>query len=153
MDENMTVNQQPSIFRQLLSAVVPMLLVAMSYIDPGKWATAVEGGARYESNIILLMLVFNLAAILCQYLSARIVVVTEKDLAQLKRRQLECLQGYEIGAFFGFTLFFNIGFVLALNFLKPPSSRAIFSSEKLSPVQRNEEFTDNHAEEKSSNRG
>ncbi|KAK1392665.1 ethylene-insensitive protein 2 [Heracleum sosnowskyi] len=74
---------EPSIFRRLLSAVVPMLLVAMSYIDPGKWAAAVEGGARYESNIILLMLVFNLAAILCQYLSARIAVVTEKDLAQI----------------------------------------------------------------------
>ncbi|KAK1353402.1 hypothetical protein POM88_052537 [Heracleum sosnowskyi] len=56
-----------------------------------------------------------------------------------------------VGAFFGFTLLFNIGFVLALSFLKPPGSRAIFSS--LSPVQRNEEFTDNHAEEKSSKRG
>lgn len=83
MDETMTVNHQLSIFRRLLSAVVPMLLVAMSYIDPGKWAAAVEGGARYESNIVLLILVFNLAAILCQYLSARIAVVTDKDLAQV----------------------------------------------------------------------
>ncbi|XP_017241595.1 ethylene-insensitive protein 2.2 isoform X2 [Daucus carota subsp. sativus] len=83
MDETMTVNHQLSIFRRLLSAVVPMLLVAMSYIDPGKWAAAVEGGARYESNIVLLILVFNLAAILCQYLSARIAVVTDKDLAQI----------------------------------------------------------------------
>lgn len=79
----MTVNHQPSIFRRLLSAVVPMLLVAMSYIDPGKWVAVVEGGARYECNIVLLMLVCNLAAILCQYLSARIAVVTEKDLAQI----------------------------------------------------------------------
>lgn len=79
----MTVNQQPSIFRRLLSAVVPMLLVGMSYIDPGKWAAVVEGGARFEFNIVLLMLVFNLAAILCQYLSARIAVVTEKDLAEV----------------------------------------------------------------------
>ncbi|KAL8094750.1 hypothetical protein AgCh_036317 [Apium graveolens] len=83
MDETITANNQPSIFQRPLSAVVPMLLVAISYIDPGKWVAAVDGGARYECNTVLVMLVLNLAAILCQYLSARIAVVTGKDLAQI----------------------------------------------------------------------
>ncbi|KAK1389519.1 ethylene-insensitive protein 2 [Heracleum sosnowskyi] len=83
MDETITTNNQPSIFQRPLSAILPMLLVAISYIDPGKWVAAVDGGARYECNTVLVMLVFNLAAILCQYLSARIAVVTEKDLAQI----------------------------------------------------------------------
>lgn len=83
MDETIAANYQQSIFQRLLSAIVPILLVAISYVDPGKWAATVEGGARYECNTVLLMLAFNLAAILCQYLSARIAVVTEKDLAQV----------------------------------------------------------------------
>ncbi|KAK1374085.1 hypothetical protein POM88_030278 [Heracleum sosnowskyi] len=80
---------------------------------------------------------------------------TTIGLQTLENRGLDFTENFywiSVGALFGFTLFFNIGFVLALSFLKPPGSRAIFSSEKLSPVQRNEEFTDNHAEEKSSNR-
>lgn len=83
MDEILTVNHRPSTFRRLLSAFVPMLLVAVAYVDPGKWAAAVEGGARFGCDIVILMLVFNFAAILCQYLSARIAVVTGKDLAQV----------------------------------------------------------------------
>lgn len=83
MDENLAANHQPTIFRRMFSAFVPVLLVAIAYVDPGKWAAAVEGGARFKCDIVLLMLGFNFTAILCQYLSARIAVVTEKDLAQV----------------------------------------------------------------------
>jgi ethylene-insensitive protein 2 len=68
---------------RLLPAVVPMLLISIGYVDPGKWAATVEGGARFGSDLVVLMLVFNFAAILCQYLSARIGLVTGKDLAQV----------------------------------------------------------------------
>ncbi|CAK9136210.1 unnamed protein product [Ilex paraguariensis] len=44
-------------------------------------------------------------------------------------------------ALFGFTIIFNIGFTLALSFLKPPGSRAIISNEKLSQIQGSEEST------------
>ncbi|XP_059428841.1 ethylene-insensitive protein 2.1 isoform X2 [Corylus avellana] len=67
---------------RLLPAVVPVLLISIGYVDPGKWAATVEGGARFGSDLVVLMLVFNFAAILCQYLSARIGLVTGKDLAQ-----------------------------------------------------------------------
>ncbi|KAL3515877.1 hypothetical protein ACH5RR_022779 [Cinchona calisaya] len=44
-----------------------------------------------------------------------------------------------VGALFGFTLFFNIGFILALSFLKSPGSRTIISSEKLSQIRGDNE--------------
>nr|XP_027114920.1 pleiotropic drug resistance protein 3-like isoform X1 [Coffea arabica] len=46
-----------------------------------------------------------------------------------------------VGALFGFTLFFNIGFMLALTFLKPPGFRTIISSEKLSQIRGDKDST------------
>ncbi|XP_052174929.1 ethylene-insensitive protein 2-like [Diospyros lotus] len=76
-------NHRPSIAQRLLPAIVPVLLVAVGYVDPGKWAAVVEAGAHFGSDLALLMFVFNLAAILCQYLSARIALVTGRDLSQI----------------------------------------------------------------------
>lgn len=73
----------PGIFRQLLPAVGPGLLIAIGYVDPGKWAATVEGGARFGYDLVVPMLIFSFAAILCQYLSARIGVVTGRELAQV----------------------------------------------------------------------
>ncbi|KAJ0536569.1 putative ABC transporter, P-loop containing nucleoside triphosphate hydrolase [Helianthus annuus] len=43
-----------------------------------------------------------------------------------------------IGALFGFVLLFNIGFILALSYLKAPGTRAIISKEKISQVNGGE---------------
>ncbi|WOH15112.1 hypothetical protein DCAR_0934649 [Daucus carota subsp. sativus] len=45
-----------------------------------------------------------------------------------------------LGSLFGFTLIFNVGFILALSYLKAPGSRAIISREKLSEIQGSEEI-------------
>ncbi|KAK1357076.1 hypothetical protein POM88_050332 [Heracleum sosnowskyi] len=45
-----------------------------------------------------------------------------------------------LGSLFGFTLIFNVGFILALTFLNAPGSRAIISSEKLSEIQGSEKL-------------
>ncbi|KAK3005008.1 hypothetical protein RJ639_016125 [Escallonia herrerae] len=47
-----------------------------------------------------------------------------------------------LGVLFGFTILFDVGFTLALTFLKPPGSRAIISSEKLSHIQGSKEYSD-----------
>ncbi|KAM7478542.1 hypothetical protein LguiA_026755 [Lonicera macranthoides] len=53
-------------------------------------------------------------------------------------------------ALFALTIFFNIGFTLALSFLKPPGSRAIISDEKLTQIQESEESANrSHVEGKS----
>ena len=74
---------QSSVTHRMFPAVLPVLFVAITYVDPGKWVAAVEGGARFGSDLILLMFLFSLAAVLCQYLAASIAVVTGKDLAQV----------------------------------------------------------------------
>ena len=81
--ENSSANSMPSGLHRLLPVVVPVILISIGYVDPGKWAATVEGGARFGCDLVVLLLIFNFAAILCQYLSARIGVVTGKDLAQV----------------------------------------------------------------------
>ena len=75
--------RQPSMLQRVLSASVPMLLIAVGYVDPGKWAAMVDGGARFGFDLVMLVLLFNFAVILCQYLSACIALVTDRDLAQV----------------------------------------------------------------------
>lgn len=74
---------QSGAIRRFIPFIAPALLVSISYVDPGKWAATVEGGARFGFDLFVLVLLFNLAAILCQYLSASIGVVTGRGLAQV----------------------------------------------------------------------
>jgi ethylene-insensitive protein 2 len=75
--------QLPDALHRLLPSVIPALLIAIGYVDPGKWVATVEGGAHFGVDLVILVLIFNLTAILCQYLSARIGLVTGRDLAQI----------------------------------------------------------------------
>lgn len=81
--ETLITDCQPSTRGRVLAAVGPVLWIAISYVDPGKWAASVEGGARIGFDLSLLVLIVNCAAILCQYLSARIAIATGKNLAQI----------------------------------------------------------------------
>ncbi|GMI71236.1 ENHANCED RESPONSE TO ABA3, CYTOKININ RESISTANT 1, ORESARA 2, ETHYLENE INSENSITIVE 2, ORESARA 3 [Hibiscus trionum] len=76
-------NHQPGVLNRMLPAVLPVLLISIGYVDPGKWVATVEGGARFGFDLVAPMLLFNCAAILFQYLSARIGIVTGRDLAQI----------------------------------------------------------------------
>src|SRR5579862_961186 len=51
-------------------------------MDPGNWATDLEGGARFGYQLLWVLVVSNLMAILLQTLSARLGIVTRRDLAQ-----------------------------------------------------------------------
>ncbi|XWS59667.1 hypothetical protein CRYUN_Cryun08bG0141500 [Craigia yunnanensis] len=81
--ETGNTNYQLGVLHRMLPAVLPVLLISIGYVDPGKWVATVEGGARFGFDLVAPMLLFNFAAILCQYLSARIGVVTGRDLAQI----------------------------------------------------------------------
>nr|CAB3493579.1 unnamed protein product [Digitaria exilis] len=61
----------------------PTLLITMAYIDLGKWVVTLEAGSRFGYDLVLLVLLFNLSAILCQYLSSCIGIVTGKNLAEV----------------------------------------------------------------------
>jgi manganese transport protein len=63
----------------------PAYLVSVGYMDPGNWATDLEGGARFGYDLLWVLVLSNLMAILLQTLSARLGIVTQRDLAQACR--------------------------------------------------------------------
>src|SRR5512136_1551678 len=65
--------------------VGPAYLVSVGYMDPGNWATDLEGGARFGYQLLWVLVVSNLMAVLLQTLSARLGIVAGRDLAQACR--------------------------------------------------------------------
>ncbi len=75
------------IVKRLLAFAGPAYLVSVGYMDPGNWATDIEGGARFGYELIWVLLMSNLMAVLLQTLAARMGIVTGRDLAQSCREQ------------------------------------------------------------------
>src|SRR5262245_22918259 len=73
------------LLRKMLAFAGPAFLVSVGYMDPGNWATDIEGGARYNYALLWVLLLSNLMAVLLQTLSARLGIVTRRDLAQACR--------------------------------------------------------------------
>src|SRR5262245_45340070 len=71
--------------RRMFAFAGPAYLVSVGYMDPGNWATDLAGGARFGYQLVWVLLMSNLMAVLLQTLSARLGVVTGKDLAQACR--------------------------------------------------------------------
>jgi len=74
-------------FKRLFAFMGPAYLVSVGYMDPGNWATDLEGGARFGYALIWVLLMSNLMAVLLQTLAARLGVVTGHDLAQACRAE------------------------------------------------------------------
>src|SRR5213594_2273504 len=72
-------------WRKMFAFAGPGYLVAVGYMDPGNWATDLEGGARYGYTLLSVIMVSNFMAILLQALSARLGIASGRDLAQACR--------------------------------------------------------------------
>ena len=72
-------------WRRILSFFGPAYLVSVGYMDPGNWATDLQGGSQFGYKLIWVLLMSNLMALLLQSLSARLGVVRGRDLAQANR--------------------------------------------------------------------
>ena len=73
--------------RRMLAFVGPGYLVAVGYMDPGNWATALAGGSAFGYTLLSVALLSSLMAMLLQALCARIGIATGRDLAQLCRER------------------------------------------------------------------
>lgn len=73
--------------RKILPYVGPAYLVSVGYMDPGNWATDLQGGAKFGYTLIWVLLMSNLMALLLQSLSARLGIVRRRDLAQANREE------------------------------------------------------------------
>jgi manganese transport protein len=77
--------QARSGLRRFLAYLGPATLVSVGYMDPGNWATDIEGGARFGHHLLWVLVVANGIALLMQTLAARLGVVARLDLAQACR--------------------------------------------------------------------
>ena len=71
--------------KRFLAYAGPAYLVSVGYMDPGNWATDLQGGAKFGYQLIWVLLMSNLMALLLQGLSARLGIVRRRDLAQANR--------------------------------------------------------------------
>lgn len=82
--------------RKLAAFAGPGYLVAVGYMDPGNWATALAGGSAYGYTLLSVALISSLMAMLLQVLCSRIGIVSGRDLAQLCRERFPRPVGYAL---------------------------------------------------------
>ena len=68
-----------------LSFMGPALIASVAYMDPGNFATNIQGGASLGYRLLWVVLAANLVAMLFQALSAKLGIVTGQSLAELSR--------------------------------------------------------------------
>lgn len=69
----------------MLSFAGPGYLVAVGYMDPGNWATDLAGGSAFGYTLLSVIMLSNIMAIILQYLSIKLGIVSGRDLAQACR--------------------------------------------------------------------
>jgi manganese transport protein len=68
---------------RVLPFLGPAFIACIAYVDPGNFATNIEGGARYGYLLVWVIVASNLMAMLVQALSAKLGIATGKNLAQI----------------------------------------------------------------------
>ena len=82
---SIAVPRGASVARKMFAFAGPGYLVAVGYMDPGNWATAIAGGSAFGYTLLSVVMLANLMAIVLQSLSARLGIATGRDLAQACR--------------------------------------------------------------------
>jgi manganese transport protein len=85
VNESVSTLNKKSGFRKILAFFGPAYLISVGYMDPGNWATDLAGGSQFGYSLLWVLLMSNMMALLLQSLSARLGIVTQRDLAQASR--------------------------------------------------------------------
>jgi manganese transport protein len=72
-------------WRSKLLFAGPAVVASIAYMDPGNFATNIQAGAKYGYSLLWVVLAANVIAMLFQALSAKLGIVTNRNLAQLSR--------------------------------------------------------------------
>ena len=83
-------------WKRLLAFAGPAYLVSVGYMDPGNWATDLEGGAKFGYRLLWVLVLSNIMALLLQTLSSRLGIVTRLDLAQACRDEYPQAVSYSL---------------------------------------------------------
>jgi len=73
--------------RATLWMLGPAFVASVAYVDPGNFATNIQGGAKFGYLLLWVVLLANLVAMLVQFLSAKLGIVTDRDLPELCRER------------------------------------------------------------------
>ncbi len=73
--------------RTALAFAGPAIIASIAYMDPGNFATNIQAGAKYGYGLLWVVLLANVVAMLFQGLSAKLGIVTGKNLAELCRER------------------------------------------------------------------
>ena len=73
--------------RAYLAFVGPAVVASIAYMDPGNFATNIQAGAKYGYTLLWVVLLANLIAMVFQALSAKLGIVTGRNLAEMCRDQ------------------------------------------------------------------
>src|ERR1700733_5250288 len=76
---------QRGAWRTALAFGGPAVIASIAYMDPGNFATNIQAGAKYGYELLWVVLVANVIAMLFQGLSAKLGIVTGRNLAELCR--------------------------------------------------------------------
>src|SRR6201998_882957 len=72
-------------WHRYLAFAGPAVVASIAYMDPGNFATNIQAGARYGYGLLWVVLLANVIAMLFQALSAKLGIVTGRNLAELCR--------------------------------------------------------------------
>jgi manganese transport protein len=72
-------------FRAALAFAGPAVVASIAYMDPGNFATNIQAGAKYGYGLLWVVLLANVIAMLFQSLSAKLGIVTGRNLAEMCR--------------------------------------------------------------------
>lgn len=72
-------------FRKLFAFLGPAYMISVGYMDPGNWATDIEGGSKFGYSLIWVLVMSNLIALLLQSHCVRLGIVSGRDLAQASK--------------------------------------------------------------------
>ena len=75
----------PGRIRGVLAMLGPAFVASVAYVDPGNFATNIQGGAQYGYLVPWVVLAANLMAMVVQYLSAKLGIVTGRAWPELVR--------------------------------------------------------------------
>src|ERR1700760_237209 len=74
-------------WHRYLAFAGPAVVASIAYMDPGNFATNIQAGARYGYGLLWVVLLANVIAMLFQALSAKLGIVTGRNLAEICREE------------------------------------------------------------------
>lgn len=75
-------------YQRLFPFLGPAFIAAVAYVDPGNFATNIQGGAQFGYALIWVVVAANLIAMLVQALSAKLGIATGQNLAEITREHM-----------------------------------------------------------------